>query len=73
MTSEMTDTRALELLELLGEYAGAYGADLSRELTVRELAGDLIDSLPRHLSAGPSVNRARANIERTFGRDSLTR
>src|SRR5512132_3059916 len=67
----MDDDDARALLRGLAQYALDYAADLPRELTVRELAGDLIDSLPRGESA---IDRgAREAIERVFGRDALTR
>ena len=67
----MRDDDARALLRGLAQYALNYAADLPRELTVRELAGDLIDSLPRGESA---IDRgAREAIERVFGRDALTR
>ena len=67
----MRDDDARALLRGLAQYALDYAADLPRELTVRELAGDLIDSLPRGESA---IDRgAREAIERVFGRDALTR
>ena len=67
----MRDDDARALLRGLAQYARDYAADLPRELTVRELAGDLIDSLPRGESA---IDRgAREAIERVFGRDALTR
>ena len=67
----MRDDDARALLRGLAQYALDYAADLPRELTVRELAGDLIDSLPRGESA---IDRgAREAIERAFGRDALTR
>jgi hypothetical protein len=67
----MSDDDARALLRGLAQYALDYAADLPRELTVRELAGDLIDSLPRGESA---IDRgAREAIERVFGRDALTR
>lgn len=64
--AEMEDNRALQLLELLGEYANAYGADTPRELTVRELASDLMTSLPDRY-AGRHIDRVKAQIERVFG------
>lgn len=67
----MHDDDARALLRGLAQYARDYAADSPRELTVRELAGDLIDSLPRGESA---IDRgAREAIERVFGRDALTR
>jgi hypothetical protein len=48
MTDEFTDLDASELLALLVKYHRKYeGEQDSRELTVSELAGDLIESIPQ--------------------------
>ena len=45
----MTDAEAVRMLKLLRDYYREYGKDLPppTELTVSELAGDLLDSIPR--------------------------
>jgi hypothetical protein len=64
----MNDGDALELLAALAAYAAEYGNGGNADMTVRELAGDLIDSLPR----GAVPITTRQTIESTFGRDALT-
>jgi hypothetical protein len=71
---EMTDRQAVELLVLLLSYGSIdeVPSPALSSLTVRELVGDLVDSLPRADHSIGWTNQLRERVEALYGRDALT-
>ncbi len=70
----MTDRQAVELLALLVSYGpiDEVPSTALGSLTVRELIGDLVDSLPRTDHSIRWTTQLRERVEALYGRDALT-
>lgn len=60
MATTMSDKNALALLRLLGVYAAYHGADCDGDITVKQLADDLVESNydPRQLAEAEELRDA---------------